>query len=612
VVTAGRIVGQALAISTLSIVGGVGTAAGSPSQPGPAVGISRAPLSVPVRDLPTVSSGPAAPAPARPRRPAAIESLSAPLQNFDGEVNTCSCAPPDPTGDVGPSNYVQAVNLTFQVFNKTGTSLAGPSALLSLFSGAGAPCQATIFGRPLVQYDQLADRWVIAFESGPGSDSQDECVAVSQTNDPAGAYYRYDFHFSNQFIDLVKIGVWPDGYYFGFDVFDPMVGTYLGPQVAVTDRAKMLLGQAATFQSFGPFAPNPASGSTPLKAPVPADLEGSNLPAPGTPEFYFGLDPIGNSIGVGEFHVDWVTPASSTFTALPSLSTSPFTFLCPLTNACVPQAGTANKVDEGGNRLMYRAPYRVIGSHDAVVLDHTVQDPGLGVAEIRWEEIRGLALGSPSIFQQGDYNPSDGNWRWMGSIAMDRAGNMALGFSESSSQINPRIRYTGRLVGDPPGQMTQAEQVLIDGTGSETGLQRWGDYTTMTVDPVDGCTFWYTNEYYATTGSIWRTRVGAFKFTGQSECNPPTAVEVSRLSTRWASRGVAVTWRAPSPARIAGFDLFRNGVRLNRRLIPATGVGTYRYLDRTARRGAFATYRLRIVDLVGKASWYGVSVVPAP
>jgi hypothetical protein len=601
-----RFLGQAIACAGVLCVvgGGTATAGSAPARPV---------LSRPLRDLPQR----AVERPARTRDVRALqraESLSAPSPNFDGipqQPLTCNCSPPAPSGDVGPSNYVQAVNLSLEVFNKSGASLLGPVDVSSIYSGLGGACAGTGLARPQVQYDQLADRWVISTTASGTHLLDTQCFAVSQTSDPTAAYYLYAFPLGSC-QGNAELGVWPDGYYVGAINFSPDCTTLAGPQVFAFDRAKMLLGLTATSQTFGPFAPNPLNGSTPLEYPLPADLEGSTQPAPGTPEFFFGLDPIGNAIGMGRFHVDWAVPASSTFTAMPSLATAPFIFICPLTIACVSQGGTSNKVDDLGDRLMPRAPYRVIAGHDAVVLNHTVVNAGSGLGDIRWYEVRNLAGGSPAIFQYGEYGIADGTTRWAGSIAMDRAGNMALGFSESSSQIFPRIRYTGRLVGDAAGTMTQAEQALIDGTGSETSTNRWGDYTSMTVDPVDGCTFWYTNEYYVTSGFVWSTRIGAFKFTGQGECNTTTAVQIARFSSRWTAGGVAVSWRSPSVARILGFDVFRNGLRLNRRLIPATGTGAYRYLDRTARRRSLATYRLRIVDLAGKTSWYGVSVLPAP
>jgi hypothetical protein len=537
------------------------------------------------------------------------EALSPPSVSFDGQGNTCFCAPSDATGDVGPSNYVQAVNLSYRVFQKNGTPVTAALPLTSLF-GSGA-C-AISWGDPIVQYDQLADRWLIAYLGGTGVvPATEECVAVSQSSNPAGPFYTYDFNFGGNSITDAKLGVWPDAYYLGMNVWDSN-DNFLGPEVVALDRSKMLLGQPAAKQTFGPFPNSPA-----LDSPLPADLEGSTLPAPGTPNFFFGFDQYTQTIGIGAFHVDWTgSPPASSFTVLPPLTSLGFSVLCPSTYDCVPQAGTVQKVDGLGFRLMYRAPYRVIGGHDAVLLTHAEAAPGSGVAGVRWYEIRNLAGGFPSIFQLGDYAPNDGNWRWNSSIAMDRSGNVALGFSESGAQVNPPtypgIRYTGRLAGDPPGAMTQAEQSVVDGTGSQQGVNgnRWGDYSTLGVDPVDGCTFWYTNQYYATTGSDWRTRIAAFRF-APNQCGQPTAVSVARFAARRTRGRVAITWRLVSPAPVLGFEVFRNGVRLNRRLIPARRIGAYRFLDRTARRGALLTYRLRIVDVAGRRSWYGISVVPA-
>ena len=158
---------------------------------------------------------------------------------------------------------------------------------------------------------------------------------------------------------------------------------------------------------------------------------------------------------------------------------------------------------------MFSAQYRNMGDHESLWLNHTVASGG--TAGVRWYEVRDLSA-TPTLYQQGTYDPGDGHYRWMGSLAIDQDGNMALGYSVSSSTLFPSIRYTGRLNGEALGQLPQGETSLMEGTGSQTGSNRWGDYSLMTVDPVDDCTFWYTQEYFATTSGNWTTRVGSFKF----------------------------------------------------------------------------------------------------
>jgi hypothetical protein len=224
-----------------------------------------------------------------------------------------------------------------------------------------------------------------------------------------------------------------------------------------------------------------------------------------------------------KFHVDWTTPASSTLTGPTTLATAPFTLACS-GGTCIPQAGTTQQLDSLADRLMYRLAYRNFGDHESMVVTHSVT-AGSSTGT-RWYELRLDGGHNPSIFQQGTYAP-DANFRWMGSIAMDQSGNMALGFSLSSSSVHPQIHYTGRLAGDPAGQMAQGEATIINGAGSQTGssLSRWGDYTSMAVDPTDDCTFWYTNEYLQSNGAFnWSTRIASFTF---PNCVAPLSVAIN-------------------------------------------------------------------------------------
>jgi len=220
---------------------------------------------------------------------------------------------------------------------------------------------------------------------------------------------------------------------------------------------------------------------------------------------------------VWAYHADFANPANSTFTLEASVPAASFTALCPTTRACVPQLGSSANLDAIADRMMFRNAYRRFSDgHESLLDNYTVS--ASSVAGVRWIELRRTQPGNWGIFQQSTYQP-DTTWRWMGSIASDNQGNIALGFSASSASINPQIRYAGRLTTDPLNTLS-GEQHLFDGTGSQTGTSnRWGDYSDMTVDPVDDCTFYYANEYYQTTGSFnWRTRIGYFKF---AECAAP-------------------------------------------------------------------------------------------
>jgi hypothetical protein len=452
-------------------------------------------------------------------------NVPAPIRNFNGIPFPgvgCNCAPPDTNGAVGQTQYVQIVNEGFQVFDKaTGTSLLGPNSISSIWNGFGGACQNGGAGDPVLLYDHIANRWLISqFASATGgAPITDECVAISTTADATGTYARYGFHLGSNFFDYPKLSVWPDGYYMSMNVFNSTGTLYLGPQAFAFDRAKMLANLPATFVS-----PSGPLGST-VDPFLPADLDGPTLPPAGAPATFVGFpgQAINPNYTIYHFHADFTTPANSTFTTFASPSAAGFTALCPTTRACVPQAGVASSsnLDGIGDRLMFRLAYRNFGDHESVVGNYTVSAGG--VAAVRWFELRNVTAGPVSVYQQSTYQP-DSTWRWMGSAAMDGQGNLAIGFSASSSTINPQVRYAARLVTDPINTLAQGEAHLFDGTGSQSGTSnRWGDYSSLTVDPVDDSTFWYTNEYYSTTGSFnWRTRIGSFKIASGSPTPTPT------------------------------------------------------------------------------------------
>ncbi|MFN3373974.1 MAG: carboxypeptidase regulatory-like domain-containing protein, partial [Chloroflexus sp.] len=249
-------------------------------------------------------------------------------------------------------------------------------------------------------------------------------------------------------------------------------------------------------------------------------LQGSTLPPAGTPNYFVLFDDDGwgytsqDQLQVWEFHVDWTTPANSTFTHSVDLATAPFdSNMCGYSRDCIPQPGTTQKLDAISDRLMFSLQYRNFGTHESMVVNHTVDVDNTDRAGIRWYELRKTSS-TWSIHQQGTYSPDSAD-RWMGSISIDSAGNIALGYSVSSNSIYPSVRFTGRLASDPLGQMTQGENSIVEGGGSQLGVNRWGDYSAMMVDPADDCVFWYTQEYVSTTGSWnWATRIGAFKMPG--------------------------------------------------------------------------------------------------
>jgi len=424
----------------------------------------------------------------------------------------CHCGPPDTNGDVGPTQYVQMVNGGVQVFNKTtGASLLGPVSINSFWAGFGGPCEDG-FGDPVIVHDRLADRWLISQFAMPSGSliPQYECIAVSRTGDATGAWYRYGFHVTSEFLDYPKLGVWPDGYYMSANIFKGL--SFLGPQAFVFDRAKMLVGDPSAMAQ----TPGITGGATEATF-LPADLDGVLPPPAGAPNpFVEWPSDTPLVYKIYKFHADFINPANTTFTLFANPSAAAFTELCPGTRNCVPQLGTPQTLDALADRLMFRNAYRNING-GTLVNNYTVG--ANEVAGIRWFELRNVNAG-PVVapFQESTYQSRDGIWRWMGSVAMDNQGNMALGFSASAANLFPQIRYAGRLVTDPLNTLS-GEQHLFVGTGSQTITPRWGDYSDMTVDPVDDCTFYYTTEYYETTSfGQWRTRIGYFKF---PECTAP-------------------------------------------------------------------------------------------
>ncbi|HYL12830.1 MAG TPA: hypothetical protein VEV41_07330, partial [Terriglobales bacterium] len=442
--------------------------------------------------------------PIRQRTAAAIAAFAPVVgQGFEGLGDaqygfTVNGAPPDTNGAVGTTQYVQWVNTSFAIFNKsTGALISGPTPGNTLWSGFGGGCQTRNDGDPIVLYDKLANRWVFSQFSVPSTGPYLQCIAVSTSADATGTYNRYSFQYNNT-DDYPKMGVWPDAYYETFNMFDAQ-GAFLGADVCAYNRTAMLNGTAATQVCF--------QQGTSVGGLLPADLDGTTVPPAGSPNYmlFYGT----NDLNLFKFHVDFTTPTNSSFTGPTVIPVAAFTPLCN-GGTCVPQPGTTNQLDSLADRLMYRLAYRNLGTHESLVVNHSVAAGGGG--GVRWYEIQNPG-GTAVLAQQGTFAP-DSSYRWMGSIAMDKVGDIAVGYSVSNSiSVFPSIAFTGRASTDPSGTL-QAETSVVSGTGSQTStLTRWGDYSAMQVDPVDDCTFWYTNEYIKSNGSFnWNTRIANFRF----------------------------------------------------------------------------------------------------
>jgi hypothetical protein len=437
------------------------------------------------------------------------------LSNFDGQsaqdnrnVFGFAFVPPDTNGAVGGTQFVQMVNVTIAVYDKSSGALRlPPAAIHMLWTGFGGICEfgggTPTFsdgGDPVVLYDHLAGRWLVTqLQYNSTSTQTAQCIAVSTSSDATGSYNRYEYDFGANFPDYPKFSVWPDAYYNTINVF-PGKG-FAGAQACAFDRTAMLAGEPATAVCFQ----QPPTVSSLL----PADLDGSILPPADAPNYLVSLADS-THLNFFRFHVDFSNTANSTFTGPTLISVAPYSELCAraTTLSCIAQPNPGEKVDGLGDRLMFRLAYRNFGDHESLVVNHAIKAGT--VAGVRWYEIRNP--GAPFVCQQSTVVDPDVNY-WLGSIAMDKIGDIALGFSASSHNVFPSVYVAGRAPTDPAGALF-GPLVLVNGSGVQVNsFHRWGDYSSMAVDPTDDCTFWYTQEYYATTGNVnWATRIGSFKF----------------------------------------------------------------------------------------------------
>ena len=491
-------------------------------------------------------------------------TIPGPLVNFEGMSNQDNfnlfggrVNPPDTVGDVGPNHYVEMINLVFGIWDKSGNLLLGPVDTGSLWAGFPIPDCTDHAGDSVVLYDQTTDHWILSQFTTRGLNVQVpnyNCVAVSQTGDPTGAYYRYAFITQADnvdggyfFPDYPKYGVWSNSYILTTRDFG-WVDRY-GISVYALEKNKMVNGDpnARAVQFFLEANVTP-TGFVPLELVgdglLPPDLDGNrppnaNAPAPivGTQDDAAGYGAAIDAVNIWELSVRWSATPTASMTFAAQLPTAPFDSIYPCHletdpngRDCLPQPGIVNTAQyldilSSRQRPTYRAAYRNFNAYESVVTNQSVE-AAPGVAGARWYEIRRTGARPPgpiaySIYQQGTYAPADGVHRWMGSIAQDRKGNIALGYSVVNGvDVFPGIRYTGRLAGDPLGMMTLGEATIMNGSGVQrTVNSRWGDYTSMNIDPSDDCTFWYANEYYTLAGQVsstagWQTRIGSFKLPG--------------------------------------------------------------------------------------------------
>lgn len=481
-----------------------------------------------------------------------VESFDGLGVGFSGPQGTVNLRnPSDNSLAVGPDHIVQTVNSVMAIFSRkgkrydsTGKVLYGPVPTNNVFRGFGGACEKINNGDAVVRYDQLADRWLIVMPTfrkaalrndsntlkllQPGkavplyqpsytepdtsrlrqarqrdtTGSYCMCYAISTGPDPFGSYYRYEFK-RDLFPDYPRPAVWPDGYYTSTSTGDHVTERH----AYVVDREKMLKGADATEQSFI---------IKDVNFLINADLDGKQLPPVGAPNIMMTTG--GNQLGkvteddgiyVWKYYVDWRDPSKTRLEGPAKIPVAPYRYLCDgqLTR-CVPQPGTGQRLDAQGDKLMARLVYRRIGNQQSMVGVHSVNSTAGGGA-VRWYEFRINKMGDPELFQQGSYAP-DGNYRWMASAAMDRYGNIGIGYSYGGEGIFAGQRFAARFAKDPPGLLTLKETVLVEGQASQTNTLRWQDYTQTAMDPGDDATIWYVGDYLKKGAQTYSTRIGAF------------------------------------------------------------------------------------------------------
>lgn len=429
------------------------------------------------------------------------------ILNFDGinDAQAGGFVPPDTNASVGATQVVETVNVAYAVYNKTtGAQIMAPKSIQTLYTPLGGQCATGNLSDPVVNYDKAAGRWVITMIAFNNNFSvNNACMAVSTSSDATGTFNVYSFAYGRTLPDYPKVGVWPDAYYVTTDSF-PNGGFFTGAESCAMDRTNMLLGNAAKMVCF-----QRGTGDFAL---LPADLDGATPPPAGAPNFQMDLA-SSTQVNLYKFHVDFVTTSNSTFTGPTKLTVAAYTDAC---STCIKQPSPGENLDSLGDRLMNRLAYRNFGDHEAMVVSHSVKGTGTGNAPsaVRWYEFRN-PNSAPVLFQQGTFGGGTLTAAlWMGSVGMDKNGDIALGASASSATLKPSILFTGRVPTDALGKLQSPKLVVAGGGVQQNSFNRWGDYSSMAIDPVDDCTFWYAQEYYKTNGSFnFSTRLAAFRFT---------------------------------------------------------------------------------------------------
>ncbi|MEI7744090.1 MAG: hypothetical protein WCK58_10110 [Chloroflexota bacterium] len=490
------------------------------------------------------------------KAPGAVTDAAMPVADasFDGIGEGMSgfaihAIPPDPSIAVGSTQVVEVVNSSIAVFSRTGSRLLGPVATNTLFSGvAGDRCATTNDGDGVVAYDRAAGRWVVTWFAINGADGfavpYRECVAVSTSSDATGSWARYSFAYST-FDDYPKLAIWRDSYVVTFNMFDGSLN-WVGGEVCAYDRTSMLAGTAARAQQC--FDAGSWYGGL-----LAADTDSATPPPAGAPVPVLALDTY-SSLAAFRLNVDWSNPAASSLDGPDIVAVPSFDLPCTWGAECAGQPGTARQLDSLGDRLMNRLAYRNDGGTERLAVAQSVDDGTGNGSAVRWYQLGIAADRSVALADTGTYAPTGTVSRWMPSAALDRSGNLAIGYSLSGPTVYPSLAWAGRLAGDPAGTLGQAEAIVVAGTGSQNGqYTRWGDYSALVLDPLDQCTFWYVGEYVKTSGeATWRTRIASFAYPSCEGAAPRAVVSSPATPTTSADLAFGVVFSKPLSGLAAG------------------------------------------------------------
>ncbi len=523
--------------------------------------------------------------------------MPTPESHFAGMYSSAHGAgwPPDTNGDVGSDYFIQTVNTTIGIYNKSTGVEDSTTTFDNFFGGTGitgTPCDGDNNGDPIVLYDQYEQRWfILDFAWDPSeNDGSYYSIAVSKTSDPTGDWWQYAMRADNTLMnDYPKCGIWHDGIYITANMFS-FTGGYQYVKVWAVNKADLYSG-TLTSQSI-------TDNSDQAFSLMPVNAKGSTAPPSSAPCYFYAqdADEYGGSsqdaIYVWKMDVDWNNSSNTTWTGHSTMSTAAY----GLTASGIPQPSSNYDLDSLYGRLMFPAMYRNFGTHESVYLCHVAETSSRRA--MRWYEVR-ISGGNSSIYQQGTYSP-DSTHRWMGAVGGDKNGNIAMGYSVSSDSVQPGIRYAGRLSTDTLGTMGQGEATMINGGGSQTQISRWGDYSSISIDPDDDETFWFTTEYYTSTGYDWQTRIGSFKFSTTPPTPPAAPSSLSAAAT--ACNQIDIAWSDNSNNETQ-FNIERSLNGTNYSQIDTVGAGVTSYSDTTVSELTTYYYRVRAYNTAGYSNY---------